>query len=1258
MLYGLPSSDFNAITSGTSLGTPEFNAGPGYNLVTGLGTPQANLIVPALVGLTVASSTPASSSTIDLPSASYTVNFSFPVDPATVVANDFTVNGLPANNVTVSSTDMSATYTFNQSPVTSPGLYTMSIAAGSISILNNPTATNLDFTGSFTYFINPATHFVITSSATATAGIPLSFTVAALDAFGNAVPNYAGPVQFTVSDSGAGVVVPIDYTFGGDDDGIHVFKNALTLVTVGDQTFTVSDTVSGIDGTSNPIAVNAGALDQLIVGAPSAIGAGRPFAFAVTAEDRFNNVITTFNGTLSFSSSDTQVQAGAGLPANTTLTSGTGFFAAMLKTLGNQTISVTAVGSTVTGISNTVTVTPGAASQFAVTVGALPVYPNVLSGPTSFATTGVPFTFTVKAEDAFGNFVPSYTGTVRFSSSDSAASLPTAATLTAGVGTFSAILGTSGAQTLTATDTVQSSGPNAIAGTSSPIPARGLVVTGFTPTPSGFTIAFNKAFNPNTVNLYTTGSLPDDVMLATSNSQVSVRGSLVIASPTSITFVKTDTVAATSAFNPASGLLAAGNYTLTLRSFSSGSSGFEDMLGSLLDGTNSGIPGANFQITFAVSTPPVAVGIPDFARGPSNSDALFFSPTLANGSTFALSYTNPAASPTTGTATVTFSSNAATLQTNIQTALTSGGLGTQIGVGQGNTPNAVVFVTNDTSTGANAQVTFQSALAQATNQLLSSTTPGVTAALASINVANNIPGSGIPIALSSGLNVTSGSFTLQYNPALLNVTGVVPSAAISAHAGASITLVSNTVSGTSGTLVLSLSSPSRISSSSTAITLGSLLATVPLSAASSYGAKQLLHFSSEQLNGAAGPIAATNADGVQVVAYLGDVAGTGGPLGLADAAALAAGAGKVASVAAQTVPGFAAFPDLDPTIIGDVGMQGSVNFTDAGVINQEVAGRARATIPYAPIGLAITPAGPDPTLSVPDILAAAPGATIVVPVDIDTARPEGSSGMADASLALSYDPQIFDVSAADVQLGTVPAAGSGWQLQTVVNAQTGLIGVELFSNTPIQSTAGGSLITIAMHVRATAPAETMGLNLVPYADPTGGLRVYQTQVSDAQGAFVLQVRQTTVDSALGVPGLGTSGNGPLAAGGNELPALSGEESANESGSDVTQTSNLPRSAPLPISALALDVVDQVFGAWMQSPGNSQLPTVNFSGQSEWLEDGGLAPLVPTAQAAQNNPFATGTVLVDASAGPGDTELAGLDAFFAQEARGRRTSPIS
>jgi hypothetical protein len=47
MLYNFPSSDFNDVTLGNN-GT--YSAGPGYDLPTGLGTPNANLLIPALAG--------------------------------------------------------------------------------------------------------------------------------------------------------------------------------------------------------------------------------------------------------------------------------------------------------------------------------------------------------------------------------------------------------------------------------------------------------------------------------------------------------------------------------------------------------------------------------------------------------------------------------------------------------------------------------------------------------------------------------------------------------------------------------------------------------------------------------------------------------------------------------------------------------------------------------------------------------------------------------------------------------------------------------------------------------------------------------------------------------------------------------------------------------------------------------------------------------------------------------------------------------
>src|SRR5260370_40776417 len=75
-------------------------------------------------------------------------------------------------------------------------------------------------------------------------------------------------------------------------------------------------------------------------------------------------------------------------------------------------------------------------------------------------TAGSAFIFTVTAQDQFNNTVIGYIGTVHFTTSAAKAVLPANYTFTgadAGVHTFSAILRSAGTQSITATDTTNSS---------------------------------------------------------------------------------------------------------------------------------------------------------------------------------------------------------------------------------------------------------------------------------------------------------------------------------------------------------------------------------------------------------------------------------------------------------------------------------------------------------------------------------------------------------------------------------------------------------------------------------------------------------------------------------------------------------------------------------------------------------------------------------------------------------------------------------
>jgi hypothetical protein len=97
----------------------------------------------------------------------------------------------------------------------------------------------------------PADHFQITATPNAVSGTPFDITLTASGSWGNIDTGYQGTVTFSSTDPHAGVVLPADYTFTtgvGGDFGVHTFSGAVTLITLGDQTLTVTDKASGITG--------------------------------------------------------------------------------------------------------------------------------------------------------------------------------------------------------------------------------------------------------------------------------------------------------------------------------------------------------------------------------------------------------------------------------------------------------------------------------------------------------------------------------------------------------------------------------------------------------------------------------------------------------------------------------------------------------------------------------------------------------------------------------------------------------------------------------------------------------------------------------------------------------------------------------------------------------------------------------------------------------------------------------------------------
>lgn len=195
------------------------------------------------------------------------------------------------------------------------------------------------------------------------------------------------------------------------------------------------------------------------VAAPASVNAGTAFNFTATALDASNKLVTGYSGTVHFTSTDGQ----AGLPANSRFTNGTGSFPVTLKTPGSQTIAATdSATASITGTSNSITVSGASATHFSVTAPAA-------------ATVGTAISLTVTALDASNNPVTGYSGTVHFTSTDGQAGLPANSILSNGTHTFPVTLKTAGSETVTATDAVTAS----ITGTSNSIQVS--------PTPSAFT---------------------------------------------------------------------------------------------------------------------------------------------------------------------------------------------------------------------------------------------------------------------------------------------------------------------------------------------------------------------------------------------------------------------------------------------------------------------------------------------------------------------------------------------------------------------------------------------------------------------------------------------------------------------------------------------------------------------------------------------------------------------------------------------------
>ncbi len=433
-LYSLPSTDFHDITTGSNGG---YNAGPGYDEVTGLGSPVANLLVPNLASygmpdqLVVTAQPPGSVSAgspfgltveVESPSgqlitgATGTVTLSLANDPGGAALNG------------------TLTATINQGVATFSGL-SIDRAGTGYSLLVSGNSLDSATSGPFNVVPAAASQLVISTqpAASLTAGSAFGLTVSVEDMFGNLETSDDGSVTLALGVNPAGGSLNGDLTASASG-GVADFSG-LTLDQAGTG-YTIQATASGLSAaTTQSFDVTPATPAQLVVTTEpaSAITAGTGFGLSVSVEDVYGNLETSYGGNLAL----TLIGGPGGASFSGTLTlpasGGVADFSGLTLDRAGTGYAIQAVG---TGLSSATT------SSFSV-IPAAPTQLVVTAEPAPTISAGDGFILSASIEDAYGNLetTDNRSVSIALSGGPSGASLggTTAVPATSGVASFSGL---------------------------------------------------------------------------------------------------------------------------------------------------------------------------------------------------------------------------------------------------------------------------------------------------------------------------------------------------------------------------------------------------------------------------------------------------------------------------------------------------------------------------------------------------------------------------------------------------------------------------------------------------------------------------------------------------------------------------------------------------------------------------------------------------------------------------------------------------
>jgi len=631
-LYSLPASDFHDGLGGDNGTNTDGLSNPAtYDEVTGLGTPQANVLVYDLASYQwdnqlVVSSEP-----------------TFP--PSSVLAGEnfgltVTVENRFGNVETRFNGDISVA--FGSNPGGGPLRGTLIAAAtngvavfSGLSINTAGTgytlqATGVDMTPATTNFINvmpgPAAELAVTTQPPGAVAVDSTFglTVSAEDIYGNVATSFNGSVVMALDNN------PVNGALSGPTtvtaiQGIASFTGLMINTPSSD--YTLQATSVGLTLAVTGALNVTHAATQLAVTSqpPGTVIAGSIFGLSVSVEDAFGDVVPSFNGLVTIPSGSDP--GGGNLGGILTVTAVDGVAAITGLSLdkeGRHMLQVISSGLTPT-TTGALNVTPGPVAQLVVT-----------APPPLTTTAGTPFGLTVSAQDIYGNVETSFYGNITIAPVQPTPAPSGALTTTAseGVAAFTGlVLHTAGSGY-----TLEASGDGLTTTTSSfsvtPAPATRLVVTGPPPgtlsagSPFGLTVSFEDAFG----NLATTFNGSVTVALATAPGGGALSG--------------TTTVTATQGVAAFTGLaldMVGTGYTLQVSS---------GVLNATTDGLNvTPAPAAELAVTIQ---PPVTTAAGDsFGLTVSVDDAFGNLTTTFNGSVTVALAMAPGGAVISGTTTIT-----------------------------------------------------------------------------------------------------------------------------------------------------------------------------------------------------------------------------------------------------------------------------------------------------------------------------------------------------------------------------------------------------------------------------------------------------------------------------------------------------------------------------------------------------------------------------------------------------------------------------